>query len=91
MKLIVISDHAQFEMERRQIPEEALRQVVRAPEQVVSSGRGRLIHQSRVSDPESARQTLLRVVVEAHEDALFVVTAYKTSKISKYWQPEVEP
>jgi hypothetical protein len=34
---------------------------------------------------------LLRVVVEQHPDAVFVVTVYRTSKVEKYWQPEVEP
>jgi hypothetical protein len=90
MKPVVISDHALFEMKRRQIPEEALREVALAPEQVVSSEKGRMIYQSRVSDSDSARQMLLRVIVEDHGDALFVVTAYRTSKIEKYWKPEVE-
>lgn len=91
MKPVVISDHARFEMERRHIPEELLRQVALAPEQVVSSQRGRVICQSRIDDPTSDRQMLLRVVVEQHPDAVFVVTVYRTSKVEKYWQPEVEP
>jgi hypothetical protein len=58
---------------------------------VVSSERGRLIHQSLVGEPHSGRQMLLRVVIEVDEDRLFVVTAYKTSKIEKYWRSEIEP
>ena len=91
MKPVVISDHARFEMERRQIPEDSLRQVAMAPDQVVSSRKGRTVYQSLVSDSVSGRRMLLRVVIEERGGALFVVTAYKTSKVEKYWQPEVEP
>jgi len=88
---VVISDHARFEMERRQIAEEAVRQVALAPEQAVPLGRGRTIRQSRIVDDGSGKTMLLRVVTEERQGQLFVVTAYRTSKVSKYWQPEGEP
>jgi hypothetical protein len=88
---VVISDHARFEMERRQIAEEAVRQVALVPEQVVPSGKGRTICQSRIVDHSSGKTMLLRVVTEERQGQLFVVTAYRTSKVSKYWQPEGEP
>jgi len=91
MRGLVISEHARFEMERRQIAEEMLRQVALAPEQVVSFGKGRVIYQSQIADRASGKKMLLRIVVEERQDALFVVTAYKTSKIGKYWQSESEP
>ena len=91
MTRVVVSSHARFEMERRQILEEAVCQVALAPQQVVSSAKRRAIHQSRVDDAASGRKMLLRVVVEQRQDAVFVVTAYRTSKIEKYWQPEVQP
>jgi len=90
MKPVVISDHARFETARREIPEDLVRQVAIAPGQVVSSPKGRMVYQSLVSNPVSGRRMLLRVVIEEREDTLFVVTAYKTSKVEKYWQPEVE-
>ena len=61
------------------------------PEQMVSCAQGRVICQSRIGDPASGRVMLLRVVVEERPDARFVVTAYKTSKVEKYWQPEIKP
>lgn len=91
MRRVIISDHARFEMERRQIAEETVREVVLAPEQMVPSARGRTVFQSRVDDPVSGKRMLLRVVTEERQDARFVVTAYQTSRIGKYWQPEVEP
>jgi len=77
-------------MERRQIPEALVRQVVVAPEQVVSSEKGRTVYQSRVQDAVLEAVVLLRVVVEEQPEELLVITAYKTSKIAKYWQSEAE-
>jgi len=91
MRRVIISDHARFEMERRQISEGMLRQVAIQPDQMVSSAKGRMTYQSRIADSVSGREMLLRVVVEERPDAVFIVTAYKTSKVEKYWQPEVEP
>ena len=91
MRSVVISDHARFEMDRRQIREEDVRKVALSPEQVVSSSMGRVVHQSRITEPSLARAMLLRVVVEERGDTLFVVTAYQTSKVEKYWRPEAEP
>jgi len=91
MKPLIISDHARFEMGRRQIPEETVRQVALAPEQVVSSRKGREIRQSRIRDDVQGRDALLRVVIEERRDTLVVVTAHRTSKVEKHWQPEGEP
>ena len=54
--------------------------VLAAPEQRVPGHAGRLVYQSRV------RRLLVRVVVESGTDPLEVVTAYRTSNITKYWQ-----
>jgi hypothetical protein len=78
-------------MQRREIPEEAVRRVALSPEQGVSSRRGREIRPSRMDDPARGRTMLLRVVAEEREESLPVVTAYATSKVEKYWQHEVTP
>ena len=51
-----------------------------APEQVVPGHSGRLVYQSRVG------RFLVRVVVESDTDPIEVVTAYRTSSVTKYWQ-----
>jgi hypothetical protein len=84
--MLVISEHARFEMARRRISDEAVREVALLPQQVVSSQKGRRIHQSRLIDPAEEKEMLLRVVVEERRGELLVVTAYKTSKVEKYWQ-----
>jgi len=48
----------------------------------------REVRQSRVIDPASGKLQLIRVVVEIGKDGDTVVTAYRTSKIRKYWRDE---
>jgi len=54
--------------------------VLAAPEQQVPTYGGRFIYQSR------AGRFLVRVVVEQDRNPSEVVTAYRTSNVSKYWQ-----
>jgi hypothetical protein len=46
----------------------------------------REVRQSRVTDPASGKLQLLRVVVDRGKDSDAVVTAYRTSKVRKYWR-----
>ena len=83
VKPIQISGHAWFEMKRRGISRTQVVQMIRAPGQVVPSVKGREIYQGLIG---RAGRLLLRVVVAADARAIHVVTAYKTSKIGKYWR-----
>ncbi|MCL0094281.1 DUF4258 domain-containing protein [Dehalococcoidales bacterium] len=85
---VVISDHARFEIVRRQISEEEIRSVTQSPQQVVKLKKGRKVYQSKYYDSTEAREMLLRVICEERHNLLFVVTAYRTSKIDKYWEKE---
>lgn len=89
-KELVISDHARFELERRQIDESLVQEVARAPGQVVAASKGRLVYQNRYFDTAEGKEMVLRLVVEPRQDSLYIVTAYKTSRIEKYWQ-EAQP
>jgi hypothetical protein len=80
-KRIIISGHAEFEMQRRGIASSDVIQVVRRPAQVVPSRNAREIRQSLTG----RGRFLLRVVVKETTMAYHVVTAYKTTKIAKYW------
>jgi hypothetical protein len=82
-KPIRISSHARFEMRRRRIKRADLIETIRNPGQIVPSVKGRQIHQSLVG---RAGRLLLRVVVKEVAGVYHVVTAYKTSKIAKYWR-----
>lgn len=80
-----ITDHAQFEMERRRITEAEVAQVLSEPEQVEMVHSGRSVFQSRVEYGEPPQTYLLRVFVDIDQRPVEVVTAYRTSKIKKYW------
>ena len=81
-----LTDHARFEMERRQISEAEIAQVLASPEQTEWVRPGRAVYQSRMKYPGSARVYLLRVFVDIDRDPPEVVTAYRTSKVEKYWR-----
>ncbi len=85
---IVISDHARFEIVRRQLSEEAVRSVAENPQQVVKLKKERKVYQSKYYDSTDGREMLLRVICEERHNLLFVVTAYRTSKVDKYWEKE---
>jgi hypothetical protein len=78
-KPIRFSKHARFEMRRRGITRDLAIKTIRAPGQVVPSKKGREIYQSIVG------RLLVRVIVKEDKNTYHVVTAYKTSKVKKYW------
>jgi hypothetical protein len=84
----VISPHAAFEMERRGLSDETVRLVLSRPEQEWTVRPGRVALQSRVTLGEATRTYLIRVVADVDRDPAEVVTAYRTSKISKYWRED---
>ncbi len=82
-KRIYISAHAGFEMRRRGIRRGEVVRTIFNPGQVLPSSKGREIYQ-RLIGPKS--RLLLRVVVKQAANVYHVITAYKTSKIAKYWR-----
>ncbi len=78
--------HAQAELKRRRIPRKIAEMVADNPDQELDNPPGRTIRQSRVVI--NGKEYLLRLVIERVKGDNVVVTAYRTSKIRKYW---VEP
>jgi hypothetical protein len=83
-----LTNHARFEMERRGISEAGIARVLSAPEQANLVRPGRAVYQSRIEFGESGETYLLRVFVDIDRKPAEVVTAYRTSKIDKYWKSE---
>ena len=83
-----ITDHARFEMGRRGITESELAYVLSAPEQAEMVRPGRAVLQSRTEYGESPQIYLLRIFVDIDRQPAEVVTAYRTSRIEKYWRVE---
>ena len=81
-----LTDHAQLEMRRRHISEANIAQVLAAPDQAQAVRPGRVVYQSRAKFGEPAQTYLLRVFVDLDRRPAEVVTAYRTSKIEKYWR-----
>jgi hypothetical protein len=81
-----VTDHARFEMERRGISEAEIALVLSAPEQSDLVRHGRVVYQSRMESEEPGKICLLRVFVDIDRQPEEVVTAYRTSKVEKYWK-----
>ncbi len=80
----VITPHAAFEFSRRRLPERIVRDVLAAPEQRHSVRPGRDVLQCKVEFEN--RTYLVRVFVDVDRNPAEVVTAYRTSQITKYWR-----
>lgn len=82
---IIFTQHARFEMERREIKETTVKNIVKNPEQIISAKKNRKILQGLYFDEVHNKKMLLRVVgIETSIDTFRVITVYKTSKKEKY-------
>lgn len=84
----VITSHAEFEMKRRGLTEDAVHKILAAPEQRLDVRPGRVALQSRVTMGTQKESYLVRVLVDVDRHPAEVVTVYRTSRISKYWREE---
>lgn len=82
----VFSEHARFELIRRGLSEEAVRAILLSPEQRIEVRPGRVVLQSKVLLELPGTVFLLRVFVDVDRHPAEVVTAYRTSKVEKYWR-----
>jgi hypothetical protein len=83
-----LSEHAVKEMTRRGITEEQVAIVLRAPEQSEPVREGREVYHSRFALGEPPKTYLIRVIVDYDREPPVVVTAYRTSKVEKYWRTD---
>ena len=81
--LFRITAHARAEIQRRRISEEELVAVLLSPGQVMPVRPGREVWQSLLQSGY-----LLRVFIDIDRSPIEVVTAYRTSKLEKYWKVE---
>ncbi len=86
---ITFTDHARFEMNRRQISEELVKSVIKNSEQRYIARKGRVVLQSKYKNSIEQKEMLLRVICKEVNEVFIVITAYKTSKIEKYWKEEM--
>jgi hypothetical protein len=86
VRRLLFTEHALDAIERRQLSLALVRRVVRAPEQLMALRPGRVIAQSICEMDEPARVYLVRVVVDVRDDRAEVVTAYRSTRIARYWR-----
>lgn len=84
LRFYVFTNHAQAEMRRRGLAESLVREVLGRPEQRFVIRPGREVLQSQVHF--GVKLYLLRVFVDVDRYPAEIVTAYRTSRISKYWK-----
>jgi hypothetical protein len=82
----VLTPHARVELERRSLSEDTVRAILTQPEQQLEVRPGRVVLQSRISGGRAGKVFLVRVVVDIDRNPAEVVTAYRTSKVAKYWE-----
>jgi hypothetical protein len=79
-----ISDHAAQALRRRGLDEIIVRQVLSAPEQREEVRPGRDVLQARIAFDGAT--FVVRVFVDVDRQPAVVVTAYRSSKLGKYWR-----
>ena len=84
----VFTEHARLEMARRGIPEQDVRDLLAAPQQVEFVRNGRIVCQSLQGSGETSEAYLMRVFVDVDRIPARIVTVYRTSKVKKYWRSE---
>ena len=81
----IITDHAATELKRRELSKEAIDRILKNQRSEIRSGR--VVVQSRIQ--EFGSEYLVRVFVDIDRSPAEVVTAYRTSKVAKYWRDDV--
>ena len=81
-----VDRYAATEIERRRLSVESIDGILKNPEQRLDVRPGRVVLQSRVQ--EFGSEYLVRVFVDIDRKPAEVVTAYRTSKVLKYWRAE---
>ena len=82
----VFSDHALAEIARRGISKDEVVAVLAKPQQSESVRAGRTVYQSKLNPGDQLKEYVLRVFVDIDHNPPQIVTAYRTSKIEKYWR-----
>jgi hypothetical protein len=80
MKKLIFIQHALDRMKERGITEEMVRSALNCPDNIERIEEKRKIAQRFIEGK------LLRIIYEEDDEAISVVSAYRTSKVSKYYR-----
>ncbi len=82
----VFSNHAPDQMKLRRISVDTANEILNHPGSVIAEN-GITIYQSVII--EDGKSYLIRIFVNDQKNPNLVITAYKTSKISKYYEGKI--
>jgi hypothetical protein len=80
-----ISQHAELQLQDRQIPRAFLEAVLESPQQIVNEGNDKQIYQSCI-EFENGKVYLVRAIVGFSTAIPTVITVYRTTQIKRYWR-----
>ena len=80
------SKHALEELENRSISMEIAEKILANPQQIIEEDGDKKIYQSIIV--EEGIEYLIRIFVAIDKIPNVIITLYRTSKISKYWDNE---
>lgn len=84
---LIFSKHSLEQMEVRQIPQSIVEVVLANPDQILNLP-DKKIYQSVVT-ADSGNKYLIRIFVNTIKHPNLIITVYKTSKISKYYESKI--
>lgn len=82
----ILTPHALTAITRRRLSTDLVARVLLNPEQGWELRPGRWMLQSRTLQGTPPRVYLVRVLVDVDREPPEIVTAYRTSRITKYWR-----
>ena len=85
---IQFSDHALERMRSRNLTTDQIKEAIKNPDEHFNNQIGTVIHKI-LNEDEFQEKCLLRVFYKEDEDRIVIISAYKTSKIEKYWKGEM--
>ena len=75
-------------MSSRKLTTNQITEAIKNPDERFSNQIGMVVHKI-LNENEFKERCLLRVFYKKEEDSIVVISAYKTSKIEKYWKGEM--
>ena len=81
---IEFSRHAERQLKERGLEQDMVVSTLKEPEQIIPGKKGRKIAHKRFK--KGGKEFLLRVIFSEEDEVIKVLTAYCTSKLSKYWR-----
>lgn len=63
-----------------------MKETLANPDQLIEGTKGRKIAQKKYFDSSRNKEYLVRVIFKEEKGSRIGITAYKTSKIKKYWR-----